>query len=52
LELNPEDAKIMSNMGVLMLKLQKEKEAQIWFQTALEFNPDDIIAKEALKKIT
>ncbi|GMO41838.1 MAG: tetratricopeptide repeat protein [Treponemataceae bacterium] len=45
LRLNPEDSKIMANMGVLMLKMKKSGDARKWFLTALEYNPDDAIAR-------
>ena len=48
LSLAPEDAKIMANMGVLLCKAHKAGEAQQWFRAALEYNPDDPVAKQAL----
>jgi tetratricopeptide (TPR) repeat protein len=51
LKLNPEDAKIMSNIGVLMLRQSKAEAAKLWFLTALEYNPDDVIAKTALENL-
>jgi Flp pilus assembly protein TadD len=48
LSLSPEDAKIMANMGVLLSKSKKTSEAQKWFRAALEYNPDDAVAKQAL----
>jgi Flp pilus assembly protein TadD len=48
LSLSPEDAKIMANMGVLLSKSKKTSEARKWFRSALEYNPDDAVAKQAL----
>ncbi|MDR1786045.1 MAG: hypothetical protein LBR23_06250 [Spirochaetaceae bacterium] len=51
LELNPEDPKIMSNMGVLKLKTHNKTEAATWFRAALEYNPGDPIARAALDNL-
>jgi tetratricopeptide (TPR) repeat protein len=48
INLNPEDSKIMSNMGILLCAMKRFDDARTWFLTALEFNPDDITAKRLL----
>jgi len=45
----PENAKIISNIGVLMLKTGRRAEAQRWFRAALEYNPNDAVARASLE---
>ena len=42
--LNPEDMKIVSNMGILAVKTGKLDEAETYFRTALELEPEDPVA--------
>jgi Flp pilus assembly protein TadD len=51
IQLNPQDSKIMSNMGVLLRAMKRFDDARTWFLTALEFNPDDIVAKRSLDEL-
>jgi tetratricopeptide (TPR) repeat protein len=44
----PENVKIISNLGVLALKTGNEIEAAGFFRTVLEIDPNDMIAKEYL----
>ncbi len=50
LSLSPENVKIISNLGTLALKQGKREEAQAFFRTVLELNPNDVIAKSILKE--
>ncbi len=45
----PEDTKIISNLGIVELKSGNAAEAASFFQTVLEINPNDSIAKAYLK---
>ena len=51
LSLDPENTKVMSNLGFLSMKEGKAFEAQRYFETVLEFNPDDKIARSELEKM-
>jgi len=51
LALSPESVKIISNLGYLALKEGKPAEAQKYFTTVLEYDPDDKIALAELKKL-
>jgi tetratricopeptide (TPR) repeat protein len=51
LSLEPENTKVISNLGFLALKQNNQSEAQKYFATVLELNPEDKIAKEELKKL-
>ena len=44
LRVDPKNVKIISNMGVLALKNGNNAEAESFFRTVLELDPDDIIA--------
>jgi tetratricopeptide (TPR) repeat protein len=46
----PENIKIISNLGVLALKTGSPDEAASYFRTVLELSPDDEIAKRFLEK--
>jgi tetratricopeptide (TPR) repeat protein len=46
---DPENVKIISNMGVLALKSGKTDEAAAFFRTVLELDPDDPVANNFLK---
>ncbi len=48
LRLEPDNVKIMSNMGILCLKQDLKSEAEAFFRTVLEFEPDDLIAQQYL----
>ena len=47
---DPENVKIISNMGVLALKAGNKEEASGFFRTVLELSPDDPIANYADKE--
>ncbi|MGL4987292.1 MAG: tetratricopeptide repeat protein [Treponemataceae bacterium] len=49
LQLDPENTKIMSNLGFLNIRMENHSEAKKYFVATLEFDPNDIIAKEAMK---
>jgi Flp pilus assembly protein TadD len=51
LSLDPENTKIISNLGYLSLKEGKISEAQKYFETVLEYDPADKIAKTELEKL-
>ncbi len=51
LSIEPENTKIMSNMGYLELKMNHKEEAKKYFQTVLEFDPNDKIAQQMLEQI-
>jgi tetratricopeptide (TPR) repeat protein len=44
----PENVKIISNLGILSLKEKKQNEAIGFFKTVLEIDPDDPIAHQYL----
>ena len=46
---DPENIKIISNLGVLAIKSGDDAEAAAFFRTVLELDPDDPVAKEFLK---
>lgn len=46
--LDPENMKIVSNMGILAIKSGKLEEAHSYFNTAIEIEPDDPVAKQYL----
>ncbi len=50
-EVDPENIKIISNLGYLNLKLGKKEEAQKFFTTVLEYAPNDPIAQYELQKL-
>lgn len=50
LSLDSENIKIISNLGTLALKQGKQEEAEAFFRTVLEINPDDKIALNVLGK--
>jgi Flp pilus assembly protein TadD len=45
---DPENVKIISNMGVLALKSNNRPEAEAFFRAVLEIDPEDVIAKKFL----
>jgi Tfp pilus assembly protein PilF len=45
---DPENVKIISNLGVLALKCGKKDEAAAFFRTVLELNPHDPLAVKYL----
>ncbi len=51
LEIAPEDTKIISNLGYAALKQGDTSAAQRYFQTVLEFDPDDKIAAMELERL-
>lgn len=48
---DPENTKIMSNLGYLYLKEGNPSKAAAYFQTVLEYDPDDKIALMELQKL-
>ncbi|TVQ39891.1 MAG: tetratricopeptide repeat protein [Spirochaetaceae bacterium] len=51
LQRDPENAKIISNMGILSLKEGKPAEAAAFFRTVLEYEPEDPIALNYLEML-
>ena len=51
LEQEPENIKIISNLGTLALKEGKTEEAKAFFRTVLDIYPEDALAVELLKKL-
>jgi Flp pilus assembly protein TadD len=51
LRLDPENTKIISNLGILSLRRGQEGEAEGFFRTVLDFDPEDPLAKRFLEKI-
>ncbi|ULQ60646.1 tetratricopeptide repeat protein [Brucepastera parasyntrophica] len=52
LEQEPENTKIISNLGLVALKQGNPEEAAGFFRTVLEIDPNDYIAREMLDQIT
>ncbi len=46
--MDPENMKIVSNMGILAVKSGKLEEAESYFKTAIEIEPNDPVAKQYL----
>lgn len=51
LKIDGENVKIISNLGFLALREGKKAKAKKYFQSALAYSPNDIIAKNELKKL-
>lgn len=51
LSIDPENTKIISNLGYLALKEGNISEAQRYFEVVLEFDPDDKLAQIELSKL-
>jgi tetratricopeptide (TPR) repeat protein len=51
LRYEPENVKIISNLGLLALKAGKVQEAERFFLTAVEIEPEDEVAQSYLKQI-
>lgn len=51
LSIAPESTKVISNLGFVALREGKAAEAAAYFQTALEIDPNDTIAKAALENM-
>jgi Flp pilus assembly protein TadD len=51
LRLEPDNTKIMSNLGILCLKQDQPQEALAFFRTVLEFDPEDTIAQGYLEQL-
>ncbi|MCM1321696.1 MAG: tetratricopeptide repeat protein [Bacteroides sp.] len=51
LAMEPDNTKIMSNLGFLALKQDDDAEARKFFNTVLEYNPKDKIAAAALENM-
>jgi len=45
---DPENTKIISNLGVLAMKAGNSEEANAYFRTVLELDPDDPLAKQMI----
>jgi Flp pilus assembly protein TadD len=50
LHLEPENTKIISNLGILSLRRGREEEASGFFRTVLDLDPGDSVAKRYLEK--
>jgi Flp pilus assembly protein TadD len=51
LRLEPENVKIISNLGLLALKTGRDDDARKFFLTALEIEPEDPVAKKLLEDL-
>ncbi|KGE73573.1 hypothetical protein DC28_02640 [Spirochaeta lutea] len=51
MELEPENTKILSNLGVLHMKAEEYEEARGFFETVLVIDPDDPLAPEYITEI-
>jgi tetratricopeptide (TPR) repeat protein len=51
LRLDSENTKIISNLGVLALRAEKPDEALGFFETVLEYDPDDPVAPKMIQQI-
>lgn len=51
LEQEPENIKILSNLGMTALKQGDKENAKNYFRIVLDLNPEDIIAADVLKKL-
>ena len=51
LQQEPENIKIISNMGILALKQNQIEDAKGFFKTVLELNPQDYLAHTILQQI-
>ncbi len=51
LEIDPENTKIISNLGYIALKRGEVSTAQKYFQTVLEYDPNDKIAAMELERL-
>jgi tetratricopeptide (TPR) repeat protein len=51
LRIEPENVKIIVNLGALAFRQGREEEAKGFFQTALDVDPEDELAMEWLKKL-
>ena len=51
LEQEPENIKIISNLGTLALKEGKTEEAKAFFRTVLDIYPEDPLAREVLQRL-
>ncbi len=52
LEQDPENVKIMSNLGTVALREGKREEAASFFRAALEFDPKDRLAAQMLQELS
>ncbi len=51
LSIEPENVKLISNLGALALKRGDEAEARAFFMAALEIDPDDVVAARCLESL-
>ena len=51
LEQEPENIKIISNLGTLVLKEGKTEEAKAFFRTVVDIYPEDPLAREVLQRL-
>ncbi len=51
LAIEPENTKVMCNLGVVYLKQDKPAEARRYFESVLAYDPDDPVAKEYLTQL-
>ena len=50
LEQEPENTKIISNLGMVSLRAGNTAEAAGFFKTVLEMDPNDLLAREMLQR--
>ena len=51
LSIESDNTKIMSNLGFLELKMGNTLQAQKYFETVLEIDANDVLAKQALEQL-
>ena len=51
LSLEPDNTKIMSNLGYVSMKSGDIAQARKFFLAVLEFDPDDVLAKQLLEQL-
>ncbi len=49
IRLEPENTKVLSNLGVVCLKMDQRDKATGFFRTVLEYAPEDPVAKNYLE---
>ncbi len=47
----PENTKVISNLGIVSMKMDRTDDAEAYFKTVLELDPEDVIAKAYLNKL-
>ncbi len=51
LAVEPENTKIISNLGVVAMRRERDEEARGFFRTVLELDPDDPVARRYLDSL-